>query len=108
MWIVNKGNDGDLVIKFGNFGQHLGPRSIAATQREKIAAAIRSKSGVTIDFEGVITMSDSFADECFGKLNLDFNLHTIKNSIQLKNASPLITNLFHDTIRERNVINLAF
>ncbi len=58
-----------MVIKFKNIGIHLGTRVLGADVRSEIIEAIKTSEKVVFDLTEVETISNSFADECFAKLN---------------------------------------
>jgi len=88
-----------MTIKFGEFGAHLGTRFIGAIIREDVENALPNKEIVVIfDFKGVETVSNNFADECYGKLTSDFDKSVIQSRIQFKNATPFIKTMFEKSI----------
>jgi hypothetical protein len=50
------------------FGPVLAGRGLAASLRAQVEASLKEDGSVVIDFEGVESMSPSFADELFAKL----------------------------------------
>jgi uncharacterized protein DUF4325 len=50
------------------YGSVLAGRQPAIEIREEVERLVRAGETVTVDLEGVATMSPSFADELFGKL----------------------------------------
>ena len=50
------------------YGAVLAGRQPATEIREEVERLVRSGEAVTVDLEGIVTMSPSFADELFGKL----------------------------------------
>lgn len=58
-----------------------------------------SANKIVYDFAGVKTVTNSFADECFGKLVGSFDPH-IKSKVIFENTSPFIKNVFLDAFHE--------
>ena len=88
-------------IVFSDMGKHLSTRMDGAIMRDKIASGIEMGERIVLDFEGVEMVSNSFADECFAKLMLDFDLPTVKAHTTFKNASPFIKAVIANSFKER-------
>lgn len=88
-------------IAFSEMGVHLSTRLEGATMRNKIAAFIASEEYVIFDFKGVEVISNSFADECFAKLMVDFDLSFIKAHTTFQNANPFIKAVIANSFKER-------
>lgn len=91
-----------MVITFGEIGTHLATRYMGALIREKVAIALK-EGDVTFDFNGVETVSDSFADECYAKLFSKFGQGTIVKRIHFKDASPFVKSVFEKTIENEEL-----
>lgn len=91
-----------MVITFAEIGTHLATRYMGALVREKVTAALQ-KGDVTFDFNGVETVSDSFADECYGKLFSKFDQGVIVKRIHFKDASPFVKSIFEKTIKDEEL-----
>jgi len=72
-----------------------------AAVRNKIAEHIASGERVIFDFDGVEVISNSFADECFAKLLLDFDLPFIKAHTTFQHANPFIKATIANAFKER-------
>ncbi len=90
-----------MVFKFKNTGISLGTRFLGEKIRKEIEAAFLSESLIIFDFEDVTVVSHSFADECFGKLLLQFDLNILKSKTTFKNTSNEIKRTIAFTLRER-------
>ncbi|MFB2120823.1 STAS-like domain-containing protein [Parapedobacter sp. 2B3] len=82
-------------------GKQLSTRIDGAVVREKIAKGIEEDKLIVLDFDGVDVVSNSFADECFAKLMLDFDLPTVKAHTTFKNATPFIKAVIANSFKER-------
>ncbi|MBR1804154.1 MAG: STAS-like domain-containing protein [Muribaculaceae bacterium] len=67
-----------VFLKFNKFGTNLGTRQLGAQAREELVSLLNTSNKVVLDFEGVNVVSNSFADECLGKLLLSMSLDDIK------------------------------
>ena len=56
---------------------------------------------ITFDFKGVDTVSHAFADECFGKLLLTWELADLKSKSTFKNTNELVKTVIAFTLKER-------
>ena len=91
-----------MVFEFKDFGIHLGTRSNGANVREVIISVIKeTETPIVFDFAGVETVSNSFADECFAKLVLDFPMELIKQKTTFVNATPFIKAAIANSFKAR-------
>ena len=88
-------------ILFSTIGKQLSTRMDGAVVRKKIAKGIEQNQWIVLDFDGVEVVSNSFADECFAKLMLDFDLPTVKAHTTFKNATPFIKAVIANSFKER-------
>ncbi len=88
-------------IIFSQFGKQLSTRVAGAAVRETIVKSIERKEKVVFDFSDVELITNSFADECFAKLVLDFDLPKIKEHTTFKNANPFIKAVIANSFKER-------
>jgi anti-sigma regulatory factor (Ser/Thr protein kinase) len=66
-------------FKFNQFNENLGTRQLGAKAREQLLAMMQeSDEKISLDFEGVNVVSNSFADECLAKLLLHYSLDELK------------------------------
>ena len=65
-------------FKFRDFGVNLGTRMLGERVREQLVPLLNEYDKVTLDFEGVDVVSNSFADECLAKLLLTMSLDELK------------------------------
>ena len=65
-------------FKFRDFGENLGTRILGEKVRKQLVPLLNEYDKVTLDFEGVDVVSNSFADECLAKLLLTMSLDELK------------------------------
>lgn len=90
-----------MIIAFNKFGSSVGTRAIGQEVRTGIETAIREGQQIIFDFAGVEVVSNSFADECFGKLLLTFDLDTIRRHTTFKNTTPFVRDVVRFSLNQR-------
>jgi hypothetical protein len=90
-----------MYIQFKHIGKHLGTRSAGMEMREEIIRAFDLYPQIVFDFNGVEIVSNSFADECFGKLIAFYGLEKIKSKTTFVNTSPFIKSAIANAIKMR-------
>jgi hypothetical protein len=90
-----------MTIQFKHIGLHLGTRVHGAEIRGEIVEAMKLSDKIVFDFEGVETVSNSFADECFAKLTLFFSMEEIKAKTTFINAIPFIKAVIANSFKAR-------
>ena len=90
-----------MKISFNHIASNLGTRFLAQGVREKIETAFRANEFVEFDFTDVSTVSHSFADECFGKLLLNWEMSEIKSLSTFIGANQTISSVISFCIKER-------
>ena len=88
-------------IAFSHTGRQLSTRVAGAALRKRIIEEIEKQEKIVFDFSGVDIVSNSFADECFAKLMLHFDLPVVKEHTTFKNASPFIRAVIANSFKER-------
>ena len=88
-------------IEFSHIGKQLSTRLAGATVRKQIVTGIEKNEHIVFDFSGVEMVSNSFADECFAKLVLDFDLPRVRQYTTFQNASPFIKAVIANSFKER-------
>ncbi len=84
------------------FGTDLSSRQCAAELRVGITAQTAAGiSPVTLDFEGVRTLSDSFADDAIAVLVADHGADWFKQNVRLVNLSPSVRLSVLEAVHER-------
>ena len=95
----------DEMIPVFKFGQSAGEtklelRMYAIEMRSKIESVFNFQKIVICDFSGVATISDSYADECFGKL-MEKNIGNTRATIRFENASKEMVETISKAIFKR-------
>ncbi|MBU3822502.1 STAS-like domain-containing protein [Flavobacteriaceae bacterium XHP0103] len=90
-----------MQINFGHINSSLGTRVLGKKLRLEIEESLRNDGFVIFNFEGVNTVSHSFADECFGKLLLSWNIEELKAKSTFQNTNALIKKTVAFTLKER-------
>lgn len=90
-----------MTIEFKHIGTSLGTRATGKEVREQIEAELKAGNKVVFDLNGVDVVSNSFADETFGKLVLTFDLPFIKALTTFKNANPFVQQTIALAFRQR-------
>jgi hypothetical protein len=88
-------------IEFSQIGKQLSTRVTGAAMRKQIMQWIEKKKKIVFDFSGVEIVSNSFADECFAKLMIHFDLPVVKEHTTFQNASPFIKAVIANSFKER-------
>ena len=91
-----------MEIVLNTFGSHLGTRFAAAELRNKVVSQSDFSEKLIFDFSGVDSISDSFADEFFGKLSIELEDKEIWNNSVFKNASTFIISAIQKAVKNRS------
>ncbi len=83
--------------EIGDF-DFLGSRGSAEIIREKIKPWLDANEEVTLDFVGIDTITQSFADEIFGIFVRAFGIDYIKGTLKIVNHSESIRNTINFVI----------
>ncbi|BCL90673.1 STAS-like domain-containing protein [Ralstonia pseudosolanacearum] len=79
----------------------LASRFLAAELRVGVAEALQRGRRVTIDLVGVLSMSESYADEAFGVLAEDLGIEKFVQVVSIKNANPHILRVIAKALKDR-------
>ena len=91
-----------MIIKFNTINSSLGTRSLGREIREHtIISFSTTAERIIFDFEGVEVISNSFADECFGKLIQTFGLDFTKNRTTFKNTNSNVAMVLKKAMSDR-------
>lgn len=90
-----------MIITFNHIGSSLGTRKTGQEVRVKIESALRASQKVVFDFADVDVVSNSFADETFGKLLLQFDLNFVKQHTTFRNANAFVQHSIAFALRDR-------
>lgn len=89
------------VLRFATFGEYLGTRQLGATVHSQLIAAMETGCPVLLDFTGVKVVSNSFADECFGKLLLTMSLAELQRRTSFTGLDDLARKNIAVALRRR-------
>jgi len=90
-----------MVVHFSHSGDSIGTRFFGKTLRLTFENSIHEGENVVFDFSDVKTISHSFADECFGKLLLRWDLAELKSKTTFTNANEQVKKMIAFTWSER-------
>lgn len=85
-----------------NFGESIGTRVLGEKIRQGVISDLSSGIKVTFDLSGVEVLSNSFADECFGKLLAFFPLSFIKEHTHFANTNDFVRMVILKAIQQRS------
>ncbi len=91
----------NMEIKFSNISNRLGTRVIAQDVRHTVEKAFEENQRVVFNLENVQSMSHSFADECFAKLLLTWELDEIKKKSTFINVTSDVKSIIKFVINEQ-------
>lgn len=74
-------------LNFIEYGENLGTRQLGESVRNKLLSLIKNNQKVVLDFSGVNVVSNSFADECIGKLLLVMSFDELKKRTTFSNVN---------------------
>ncbi len=90
-----------MIIRFGERGKSIGTREDGRKFRAQIIDGVKEYELVELDFGGVDMISNSFADECIGKLVEDLGLENLKRLTTFKNTSKTVAMILQKAIKDR-------
>ncbi|NJM78827.1 MAG: STAS-like domain-containing protein [Flavobacterium sp.] len=77
-------------IQFNKIATSLGTRDLGAKIRLSIQEKIEVNDKVFLDFQDVEVITNSFANECFGKLREAISTETFRNKVAFINTNDFI------------------
>lgn len=78
-----------MVIEMKEFGRSLVTRASGRSAYEEIMPVVRSaQDQVVFDFEGVDTVTNSFADEVFGHMVFELGMDDLRTRTTFINVAP--------------------
>lgn len=90
-----------MIILFRNLGKSLGTRALGETIREETILMFKTSEKVTFDFRDIEIISNSFADECFGKMVEMFGLEYTKSKTTFVNTNEDVSFVIRKSIMDR-------
>lgn len=91
-----------MLIVFNQLGKDLGTRVLGQEIRLRVEKAFSNGDFVSFDFDKVELISHSFADECFGKLLLTWDLDFMKKNSTFLNTNDLVGRAIAFTLLKRS------
>lgn len=80
-----------MIVQMNQYGAALCTRQSGRAAYDEIAKAfLSSREKVTFDFTGVDTVTNSFADEVFGRMAAQLGMAGLRERTSFKNVKPLI------------------
>ncbi len=86
---------------FSPEGTDLASRRSAAHLRNQVADVLKSGDKVTFDLSNVVSLSESYADELFGVLVLEYGITEFVASVSIRGASRNVLRRIAEAIKER-------
>lgn len=97
-----------MVISMADFGKALVTRAAGRLTYEEIAPAVANTMDVvTFDFAGVDSITNSFADEVFGRLVCDMGMDTLRNRTTFRNVQPFWARVIRSAMDARQEAVMA-
>lgn len=92
-----------MIIKMRDFGTSLCTRMSGRQAYEAIMSTTNSLSSTTVfDFEGVCLVTNSFADEVFGRLAFELGFDTLKAKTTFINVDGFTAKIIRESIDFRS------
>ena len=85
-------------ILFKDISSSLGTRDLGAKIRGSIIEKVAKNDKVFLDFDGVEVVTNSFADECFGKLRENITTEIFKSKIAFLNTNDFVQRVIISTL----------
>ena len=92
-----------IVFKFSDYGDSLGTRLIGARIREDLRPLLDGEEKVVLDFSGIDTVTNSFADECIAKLLLEMPLSELKAKTTFTGVTPMAERSILTALKRRQM-----
>ncbi len=88
-------------IELRKTGQIIGLRETGNRFRQILEKALNDNEDVLIDFDGVDSISSSFADEFIAKAYIKLGKEKFLNHVKIKNANEFIKIIINSSLSER-------
>ena len=92
-----------VVFKFSNYGDSMGIRLLGAQIRADLRPLLDGKEKVVLDFSGIDTVTNSFADECIAKLLLEMSLDELKAKTTFTGLTPMTERSILTALKRRQI-----
>lgn len=90
-----------MIVNFAVFGTTLGTRKLGSEIRSQVEHSIKSNDKAIFDFSDVSLISNSFADECFGKLVEEFGMEVMRSKTSFTNTNSKVSLVVKKAIVDR-------
>lgn len=92
-----------VVFKFSKYGDSMGTRLLGARIRADLRPLLDGEEKVVLDFSGIDTVTNSFADECIAKLLLEVPLETLKSKTTFTGTTPMTERSILSALKRRQM-----
>lgn len=92
-----------VVFKFSKYGDSMGTRLLGAQIRADLRPLLDGKEKVVLDFSGIDTVTNSFADECIAKLLLEMSLDELKAKTTFTGLTPMTERSILTALKRRQI-----
>ena len=92
-----------IEFKFSNYGDSMGTRLLGAKIRADLRPLLDGEEKVVLDFSGIDTVTNSFADECIAKLLLEMPLADLKAKTTFKGLTPMTERSILSALKRRQM-----
>lgn len=92
-----------VVFKFSKYGDSMGTRLLGAQIRADLRPLLNGKEKVVLDFSGIDTVTNSFADECIAKLLLEMSLDELKAKTTFTGLTPMTERSILTALKRRQI-----
>ena len=90
-------------FKFSKYGDSMGTRLLGAQIRADLRPLLDGEEKVVLDFSGIDTVTNSFADECIAKLLLEMPLADLKAKTTFKGLTPMTERSILSALKRRQM-----
>lgn len=105
LWLENLESDTDeniVTIKIADLSNGTGTRKSAEKLRNIVMNIVNNdKKHIILDFNGINTISSSFADEFIGKTIKDKGFVFFSQVFRLKNLTPMVATIINRSVGQR-------
>lgn len=90
------------MIKMNKFGSSLTTRASGRNAYQEISKIVETSENVVVfDFAGIEVISNSFADEVFGRLASDYGMEGLRKRTTFVNVAPFWARVIREAIDGR-------
>lgn len=90
-----------IVVSFARHGPFLGTRRVGENVRNEILKSVDLGNSVILDFSQVEGVSQSFADECIGKLLIHMGSSEFRGRVRFRSVSSGIKPILNHVLSQR-------